>query len=135
MNLDGACHCGGIRFEAETHPDNIVICHCTDCQTFSGSAFRVSAFTEPNSFRLIQGTPKIYVKTAESGNRRRQAFCPDCGTALYSSDDVDPPSFLALRIGGLRQRDSLAPKKQIWCRSQADWLTALDTIDGVPMAS
>lgn len=132
MNLDGACHCGAIQFEAETDPDNIVICHCTDCQTFSGSAFRVSAFTEPGSFRLTRGTPKIYVKTAESGNKRRQAFCPDCGTALYSSDDVDPPSFLALRIGGLRQRDSLTPKKQIWCRSQTDWLVDLDKIDGVP---
>ena len=134
MKIDGACHCGAIRFEAETDPDNVVICHCTDCQTFSGSAFRISAFTEPNSFRLTQGSSTIYVKTAESGRKLRQAFCPDCGTALYSSDDVDPPSFLALRVGGLRQRDSLTPKKQIWCRSQTDWLPDLDKIDAVPTA-
>jgi hypothetical protein len=134
MKLDGACHCGAIQFEAATDPNNVVVCHCTDCQTFSSSAFRVSAFTEPNSFRLAKGTPKIYLKTAESGNKRRQAFCPDCGTAIYSSDDADPPSFLALRVGGLRQRDALKPQKQIWCRSQSDWLATLKDVDVVETA-
>lgn len=134
MKIDGACHCGAIQFEAAADPKNVVVCHCTDCQTFSSSAFRVSAFTEPNSFRLTKGTPKIYLKTAESGRKRRQAFCPDCGTSIYSSDDADPPSFLALRVGGLSQRDELTPKKQIWCRSQSDWLATLKDIDAVETA-
>lgn len=40
MKIDGRCHCGYITFEAEADPDKAGICHCTDCQSLSGSAFR-----------------------------------------------------------------------------------------------
>jgi hypothetical protein len=37
MKIDGGCHCGYIAYEAETDPAEARICHCTDCQTLSGS--------------------------------------------------------------------------------------------------
>jgi hypothetical protein len=40
MKIDGGCHCGYIAYEAEADPAKTYICHCTDCQTLSGSAFR-----------------------------------------------------------------------------------------------
>ena len=78
MKVDGGCHCGNIRYEAEVDPATAVICHCTDCQTLSGSAFRTVVPTKEGSFRLLSGVPKVYVKTGESGNRREQTFCPNC---------------------------------------------------------
>jgi hypothetical protein len=39
MKIDGACHCGSITYAAEIDPQTVAICHCTDCQTLSGSAF------------------------------------------------------------------------------------------------
>lgn len=83
MKIDGACHCGYITYTAEIDPEQVGICHCTDCQTFSGSAFRTSVSAARDAFELLGGKPKIYVKTAESGARRAQAFCPECGTAIY----------------------------------------------------
>ena len=119
MKVDGSCHCGKIRFEADVDPAKIVVCHCTDCQTISGSAFRISAYTEPNSFVLKAGAPTIYVKTtAESGRHRRQAFCPDCGTSIYATDDSDAPTVYVVRLATLTQQDQLAPRRQIWSRSQ-----------------
>ena len=38
MKIDGACHCEAIAFEADVNPESVVICHCTDCQTMSGTA-------------------------------------------------------------------------------------------------
>ena len=32
MRIDGGCHCGHITYEAEINPDDVIICHCTDCQ-------------------------------------------------------------------------------------------------------
>jgi hypothetical protein len=33
MKIDGRCHCGYIAYEAEIDPENVLVCHCTDCQT------------------------------------------------------------------------------------------------------
>ena len=43
MKIDGQCHCGQITFEAEIDPEAVSICHCRDCQTLTGSPFRVTA--------------------------------------------------------------------------------------------
>ena len=69
MKIDGACHCGAIRYEAEVDPEKVSICHCTDCQTLSGTAYRVVAPAKREDFRVLSGVPKIYVKTGESGRR------------------------------------------------------------------
>lgn len=67
MKVDGSCHCGAITFEAEIDPERVRICHCTDCQQLSGTAFRVNVPCPENQFHLRKGEPRIYVKTAESG--------------------------------------------------------------------
>src|ERR1039458_9966468 len=89
MHINGGCHCGRITYEAEIDPEAVSICHCTDCQTLSGTAFRTVARAKKEGFQLLTGEPKVYIKTAESGNKRAQAFCADCGdrksTRLNSS--------------------------------------------------
>ena len=127
MKIDGRCHCGAITYEAEIDPAKVLVCHCTDCQTLSGSAFRVSVPSEGDSFRFLTGRPKIYVKTAESGNHREQAFCPDCGSPIYASAVGGTPP-LSIRVGTIRQRDQLLPRKQVWFRSAQRWLSDLGTV-------
>jgi hypothetical protein len=128
MKIDGRCHCGNIAFEAEADPATVVICHCTDCQTLSGSAFRTAVPTKEGSFRLLSGTPKVYVKTGESGNKREQTFCPDCGTPIYSGPIGDGAKVVSLRVGTIRQRDQMVPTDQYWFRSAQAWLSALPAI-------
>jgi hypothetical protein len=124
MKVEGQCHCGHISFEAEIDPNMVRICHCTDCQTLSGSAYRVNVQAPAASFRLLTGQPKIYIKTAETGNQRAQAFCPNCGTAIYSAAPRDTPTY-ALRVGTLKQRSQLQPSRQIWSRSAQPWVKDL----------
>src|SRR5437870_12574900 len=132
MKIDGGCHCGYITYTAEIDADNVGICHCTDCQTLSGSAFRTSVRAAKDAFSLIAGQPKKMVKTAESGNKRAQAFCPECGSPLYGAAPVaDPPSFL-LRVGAIRQRAQLRPKVQVWCCSALDWAMDVRAIPRFP---
>jgi hypothetical protein len=129
MKVDGACACGAIRIEAEADPDNTNMCHCTDCQTATGTAFRVSVRVPGASFK-VTGKPSTYVKTtAESGNPRVQAFCGTCGSPLYSTtvgDTVQP--LYMLRVGILRQRNQFVPKRQIWCRSAQPWVTDIASV-------
>jgi hypothetical protein len=128
MNIDGNCHCGAIRYEAEVDPSTVVICHCTDCQMLSGSAFRTVVPTKAGTFRLLKGAPKVYVKTADSGNKREQTFCPDCGTPIYSGPVGDGAKVVSLRVGTIRQRHHLIPMDQYWFRSAQTWLSALSAV-------
>ncbi len=128
MKVDGACHCGFITIEAEVDPNNVTVCHCTDCQSGTGSAFRVSIPAAGNAFKMT-GQPAVYVKTAESGNRRANTFCPKCGSPLYSTTPgAGPHDSYMLRVGILRQRDQLEPKRQIWFRSARPWVTGLGDV-------
>lgn len=128
MKIDGGCHCGHISFEAEIDPEKVVVCHCTDCQTMSGGAFRSVAFSAMDGFKLLSGELKIYVKTAESGTHRQQSFCPECGTPIYATSVKDGPKNYGIRVGAIRQRAKLVPKFQIWTRSAQHWLSDLENI-------
>ncbi len=120
MKIDGACHCGAITFEAEVKPETVTICHCSDCQTMTGTAYRVSVPAPASTFRFTRGEPAVYVKMADSGKARAQGFCATCGTPVYSAD-VEAPQIYMLRWGMIRQRDQLKPVRQIWCQSAQDW--------------
>jgi hypothetical protein len=122
MKVEGSCHCGQLSFEAEINPDDVRICHCTDCQVLSGSAYRVNVKAPVAGFVLKSGTPNVYVKTAESGNRRAHGFCANCGTQIYSADEHQPRAY-SIRVGTLKQRAELRPTRQIWYRSALPWAT------------
>jgi len=131
MKVQGSCHCGEVTYEAEIDPDKVNLCNCTDCQMLTGSAFRVSVPAPAATFRLLTGQPKVYVKTADSGAKRRHSFCPNCGTPVCATADTENPPSYSLRVGCLKQRAQLPPKRRIWCRSALDWA---QNVSGVPAA-
>jgi hypothetical protein len=95
-----------------------------------GTAFRTNISSLPGTFRLKTGTTKIYVKTAESGNKRAHGFCPECGTPIYATAPDPNPSTYGLRVGGIDQRAQFAPPAhQIWCRSALPWSMDLQAVE------
>ncbi len=136
MKIDGGCHCGAITYEAEIDPENVGICHCTDCQSLSASAFRTVVRIPEADFRILSGEPKIYIKIGDSGAKRAQGFCAECGSAIYATSvgatsAGEGPKIYGVRLGTARQRAELTPKKQIWFRSAVHWLPDLDSIPKV----
>jgi hypothetical protein len=130
MKVTGGCHCGQITYEAEVDPGTVRVCHCTDCQKLTGTAFRAAIASLPGTFVLKKGRPKIYLKTAESGKVRAHAFCPDCGTPIFATSPEPKPSIYGLRVGGIDQRARLAPPaRQIWCRSALSWSMDLTQVE------
>jgi hypothetical protein len=130
MKVDGGCHCGAIRYKAEVDPASVGVCHCTDCQRFSGSPWRASVRAKAEDVHLT-GEPKVYVKTADSGTRRGQAFCGTCGSPLYAFTPDDPQTF-NLRLGSVNQRAELPPHVQIWCDSALPWAQDIGGLPGRP---
>ncbi len=131
MNIEGGCHCGQIKYRADVDPEKVEICHCTDCQTLSGSAYRTVVPVETDSFELVCGIPKLYAKTAENGTVRLQAFCPECGSPLYSAPPEGEKGYFGIRVGTAKQRNQLIPKNQCWIRSAQTWTQNLSGMDKI----
>ena len=87
--------------------------------------------TRSGGFRLIAGEPRIYRKVSEAGAIRLQAFCPECGSPIYSTGEGEEPKVYSLRAGTIRQRAELVPRFQIWSRSALGWLSGLAEIPAV----
>jgi hypothetical protein len=123
ITIDGHCHCGAIEIRAQVDPDMVMACHCTDCQTIGGGPYRAVAISDAADF-TITGSPSEYIKVAESGNRRIQAFCGDCGTQLYACDENRQR--FNIRTGFLKQSALLAPKRHIFMTSALHWITDIE---------
>ena len=126
MQITGQCHCGAITFKANVDPKKVVVCHCTDCQRISGAPFR-AVLPTPVEDVTLSGAAKHYVKVADSGNRRAQAFCAECGTQLYATE-AETPKVLNIRLGCVNERAQLAPQKQMWGESAMPWLGQLQAL-------
>ncbi|CAN7168196.1 GFA family protein [Rhizobium sp. LjRoot30] len=132
MRIDGQCHCGYVRYEAEIDPASVSICHCTDCQMLTGTAYRVSVAARRQDFRLLSNAPKQYAKTGDSGRVSLQFFCPECGSPIYRCSDRSDDPEIAIRLGTIRQRQDLRPRRQIWCRSALPWVEEIGQLPRRP---
>jgi len=81
MKIDGHCHCGAITFEAEVDPNALTICHCTDCQTLTGSAFRINIPARAEHF-VLRGTPRPMSRPPRAAT---SAFTPSAAIAARLS--------------------------------------------------
>ena len=118
--INGGCHCGQVTYQAVVDDTKVMICHCEDCQVLSGTVYRTIVIADSDNLQ-ITGSVKNYIKTAESGRSRIQAFCPECGTHLYASSADGKPEVYNLRVGTIEQRQELKPAVEIWCDSAMNW--------------
>ena len=119
IEVNGSCHCGEIEIAAKIKKSDVRACHCTDCQKMSGAPMRAIAVA-PAQEIIIKGNPKEYIKIGDSGNKRIQAFCSNCGTQLFASD-IKKTTF-NLRAGFLEQRDQLVPEQHVFIQSSVNWI-------------
>ncbi|MDH4440336.1 MAG: GFA family protein [Rhizobium sp.] len=129
MQITGACQCGAVRYEAEIDPDTIDICHCTDCQRLTGSAYRVTTAALPGRFRLTAGKARRYRKIGDSGQPSDQFFCGGCGSPLWrESADGE----IGIRIGTVDQRRELRPHHQTWTGSALPFVFEIEDLPRHP---
>ena len=130
--LEGGCQCGRVRYRIAGASEGLVICHCSECQRQTGSAFGMSLIVRKDDFSLLQGELKITTRTADSGRRLNGHFCPDCGVRIYHAVAAVPDK-IRVRPGTLDDRSWLRPDKQIWVRSRVPWIA--DELKQIPAHS
>ena len=94
-NITGGCLCGRVRYSVTGEPVFSGLCHCRNCQRYTGSSFEaVIAFPAPSV--SVQGELKTYNDTGDSGQPVRRNFCPNCGSGIIAEADVLPGLTLVL---------------------------------------
>jgi len=80
--VSGHCLCGATTVNTgDESPDSFILCHCTDCQRTSGTAFSSNVLI-PDAKLKIEGKVGKYESKAKSGNVMTRFFCSQCGCAM-----------------------------------------------------
>lgn len=123
---EGGCQCGAVRYRLNGDPIMLVVCHCTECQRQSGSAFGMSLAVKKSEFELLQGTLKRWERSSHSGRKVGAAFCPECGTRIYHEPERMLGTAINVRAGTLDDRSWLAPAMHVWTQSKQSWVAIPD---------
>ena len=135
MTHHAGCLCGAVRVEIAGEPVRVRSCWCRDCQYWGAGSETVNA-----AYRLadlaINGEVRWFESDADSGNRMRRGFCPQCGTPLFTANAATP-DFMGLRVGALDDPARAAPMAVIWTGSAPPWAcidSSLPQTEGQPPA-
>lgn len=115
----GGCACGAIRYEIAAEPVMAGHCQCRDCQRDSGTG-HASHMAFPRAAARVSGQPTLWDKAAASGNIVSRAFCPSCGSPVFSTN-AGMPELLFIRAGSLDDPRRYAPGMVVWARSGYSW--------------
>ncbi len=88
MDIKGGCLCGAVRYSATVEQAAATVCHCRDCQKFTGSAF-ATLVAVPKEALTIDGTMQTFSSLGGSGKPILRHFCPQCGASL-AEESVGP---------------------------------------------
>jgi len=119
--LLGGCVCGAVRFQLTGAPLAYYVCHCTDCQTRSGSAFGLSMIVQTKHLTLLSGSPAEYDYTLAAGLQDSGAYCAQCATRLWAAP-ASFPQVRGLRGGVLDDATRYTPWGDVWTRSARSWV-------------
>ena len=135
--LTGACLCGAVRYTLhDGFRLNPYACHCTDCQTRTGSAF-----SEHMLFMLadldIAGELDTAEYTQPSGAQSQIFGCTRCKARIYAVNNTRE-GMASLRCGTLDNSAALVPAAHIWVKSKQPWIglpEGAKTMDEQPRTS
>ena len=119
--LVGGCQCGSVRYQASGEPQQVLACHCADCQKQTGSAFALIVVVNEDDFQVTQGEVQSFVTHADTGREKFGAFCVQCGGRVYNKLEWRPGK-LSFRGGTLDDTSWIVPKVHLWTSRKQPWV-------------
>lgn len=114
----GGCQCRRVRYQCDSEAHEIFVCHCTNCQKQSSSAFGISFVVPFTSFSVTHGAPEFFEWNSDSGNRRRGAFCSCCGTRLWHEAANEKVEWVNIKAGSFDDSVDVSNAIHIWLASK-----------------
>jgi len=118
-DITGGCLCGRARYAITGEPIRNGICHCRNCQRYTGSAFEPFMIFPAASVN-IQGDLRSFGAVADSGNTVYRRFCPNCGSGVVNEGDGASMIIIVL-VGTLDDPNVFVPSVEIMCDTAWSW--------------
>jgi len=120
----GGCACGQVRYRMKAAPMIVHCCHCSWCQTQTGSAFAVNALIEAENVELLTGEVEEIATPSPSGKGQTIARCPTCRVALWSNYDMGGlrGRVRFVRVGTLDDPAQVPPDVHIFTTTKLPWV-------------
>lgn len=119
MSVTGHCLCGAVSVAAQGEPIFTGKCYCTDCQRGSGGGHS-TVLALPDATVSISGPVTKYVSKGDSGHDVTRAFCPTCGSRIYTIAAA-MPGVIMVQAGILNEAAAVVPGMSIFAASAAPW--------------
>lgn len=127
----GGCQCGRVRYEIRSKPLTLYVCHCTECQKQSSSAFGMSMPVPREAVVILQGQLKEWSRVSQSGHQVTCSFCGECGTRLFHSPARNP-KIINVKPGTLDDTRWLQPVGNLWTQSAQKWVVLSENMLNYP---
>ena len=114
------CSCGALTATCEGEPVRRSICHCTECQRRTGSAFGLQATYAVDRVRTL-GESRAFTRSSDDGYWVRSHFCPVCGTTLFLELERRP-GMVTIPAGAFADLDFPEPTVSVYTERQRPWL-------------
>ncbi len=121
------CACGAIRLSVEGDPHVVSMCHCQVCQRRTGSTYSVHAYFSRSRVKM-EGSPKPYIRTAESGRAIESHFCPNCGSTMFWGHPLQADQ-IGIPVGAFADPSFPLPDVSIFMPYKYPWVVVPE---GVP---
>ena len=121
MTRSARCSCGQLSVIVTGEPQEVLLCHCFECQRYSGSAFGVSTYWPKASVQLITGESRTFRRISDAGRWIERHFCSTCGDTVYWYVEFDLDG-IGIPIGVFADPRSLTPISSYWHRSKHPWV-------------
>ena len=126
MTIQGGCHCGAIRYEAEGEPITHALCHCGDCRRHAGAPMVGWTMYLKEHVRVTKGSPKVYA-SSKSGRRH---FCGDCGTGLLYFNEEFLPGIVDIQSGTYDDPSAIPAQVHIQLAERISWMKDAHLLPG-----
>ncbi|MGK2921794.1 MAG: GFA family protein [Methyloceanibacter sp.] len=117
--ITGGCLCGAIRYRIEAEPRATRACWCRTCQYLGAGNATVNVFF-PSEAIVVEGEIKEYASRADRGDMVTHAFCPVCGTPVFTQSETRR-QVKGVRAGTLDNPELGKPQKILWTLEAPRW--------------
>jgi len=126
-HLEGQCQCGQVTYRVSGKTIALFVCHCTECQHQSASAFGMALWIRDYLKELRTGSTAEWTRTMPSGKQLVGEFCPVCGTRLFHQV-AGQSEIMSIKPGTLNIALPLDPVAHIWTQSAQPWVSIPENV-------